>query len=269
MTHHTLLTTIALVVTLNMAAAAHHSSSAAYRLDTTEVIEGTVVMVAFKQPHTYLHVEATDREGINRRWSLQWADATVLVRDGVTRSTLRPGDRIRVVGYPGRNVNAYQMLVAAVTRPADGWSWTDESGTRMHVIPMRGCATEPEKSWFSRMRGASVSDYSASEPVLWTSTQLTREPAYPTLRIRIIQLEKTLSGSVRDDASGVDVLVSSGSIDETGNVRMTVALSNQGEPRQILIFEGRIDGSNGAQQIIGSYVALNPHERGTFLMSHD
>jgi hypothetical protein len=105
--------------------------------------------------------------------------------------------------------------------------------------------------------------------VLWTSTQLTSQPAYPTLRIRIVQLEKTLSGSVRDDASGVDVLVSSGSIDETGNVRMTVALSDQGEPRQILIFEGRVDGSNGAQQIIGNYVALNPHERGTFLMSHD
>jgi hypothetical protein len=43
--------------------------------------------------------------------------------------------------------------------------------------------------------------------VLWTSTQLTSQPAYPTLRIRIVQLEKTLSGSVRDDASGVDVLV--------------------------------------------------------------
>lgn len=31
---------------------------AVYRPDVTQVLDGTVVMVAFRQPHTFVHVEA-------------------------------------------------------------------------------------------------------------------------------------------------------------------------------------------------------------------
>ncbi len=115
-----------------------------------------------------------------------------------------------------------------------------------------------------------MGSYYSARHVLWTSTQTAaNKPAYPTLRISIVQLAKTLTGSLRDDASGIDVLVSSGSIDEAGNVRMTVALSDRGELRQILIFDGRVDRSTELQQIVGTYVGLNPPERGRFLMTHD
>jgi hypothetical protein len=119
----TLLITVVLVSFLGSSGAAHHSTAAAYRLEATQVLDGTVVMVAFKQPHTYIHVEALDREGVMRRWSMEWADATMLARHGVTRSTLRAGDQVRVVGHPGRNSDAYQMLIVQMTRGADGWTW--------------------------------------------------------------------------------------------------------------------------------------------------
>jgi thiamine monophosphate kinase len=123
MKHITLFIAVALVGFFGSTAAAHHSTAAAYRLDSTQVLEGTVVMVAFKQPHTYVHVEALDQDGAMRRWSLEWDDASVLARHGVTRSTLRPGDVVRVTGHVGRNAGAYQMLIRQMIRAADGWTW--------------------------------------------------------------------------------------------------------------------------------------------------
>jgi thiamine monophosphate kinase len=125
MKHITLLIAVALLSVLSSTGAAHHSNAAAYRLEAIQVIEGTVVMVAFKQPHTYVHVEALDRDGTMHRWSLQWADAVELARHGVNRSTLRSGDHVQVTGHPGRNSGAYQMLATHIVRTTDGWSWGD------------------------------------------------------------------------------------------------------------------------------------------------
>jgi hypothetical protein len=118
-----LLSTIALVTILNFDAVAHHSTAAAYQLSRTEAVEGTVVQVAFREPHTYLHVVAIDRDGFTHRWSLQWADQAALAHDGIKTSTLRPGDRVRVTGHPGRNPDAYQLLITTITRASDGWAW--------------------------------------------------------------------------------------------------------------------------------------------------
>jgi hypothetical protein len=103
--------------------------------------------------------------------------------------------------------------------------------------------------------------------VIWTSSQQSAEPAYPTLRIRIVQSEGTLTGSTRDETCGVEVLVSSGSVDGTGNVHMTVVLSDRGTLLQVLIFSGRVTGSGNEQRIAGTYMGLNPCERGTFSMT--
>lgn len=115
-----------------------------------------------------------------------------------------------------------------------------------------------------------VTRYSAERHVLWTSIQTTSStPAYPQLRIRIVQSAGALSGRVRDEEYDVDVDVSSGSVDETGNVQMTLALSNQGSLRQVLIFKGRVLPHAHGQQITGTYIGFNPCERGTFVMRHD
>jgi hypothetical protein len=118
-----LLTTLGLITVFHLHAGAHHSTAAAYQLSQTEAIEGTVVQIAFREPHTYVHVVATDRDGFTHRWSLQWADQAKLAHDGVRTSTLRPGDRVRVTGHPGRNPDAYQLLITSITRASDGWAW--------------------------------------------------------------------------------------------------------------------------------------------------
>jgi len=127
MKHLILLTTIALVAVLNTPGAAQRSTAATYRLTETRAIEGTVVQVAFRVPDAFVHVEAPDQDGVMHRWSLLWSDGRGLGMHGVTRATLRVGDRVRVVGHPGRNSETYQLLVVRMTRAEDGWIWSNGS----------------------------------------------------------------------------------------------------------------------------------------------
>ena len=42
---------------------AHHSFAATYFEDQTESIEGNLVQFLFRNPHSFVHVEAKDKEG--------------------------------------------------------------------------------------------------------------------------------------------------------------------------------------------------------------
>jgi len=106
--------------------------------------------------------------------------------------------------------------------------------------------------------------------VLWTSIQTTTtDAAHPSLKIRIVEASDSLSGCVHDPQNGVDVLVASGSIDDQGKIQMTVVLSNQNTLGQVLIFKGRVASTGARRQMVGTYMGLNPCERGTFSMTPD
>jgi hypothetical protein len=114
----TWLAAVALVVLIGGAGEAHHSLAATYRLDETQTIEGTLVQVAYRAPHSFVHVEALDDHGVMRRWSAEWGDVADLMSGGVPPD-LRVGDRIRIIGHPGRHEATYRLLVADIMRPVD------------------------------------------------------------------------------------------------------------------------------------------------------
>jgi hypothetical protein len=106
--------------------------------------------------------------------------------------------------------------------------------------------------------------------LIWTSTQTTiPTPAYPCLRIRIEQSGDRLGGAFRDEVSNVDVLVSSGRIDNSGNVDLTVVLTDADRLKQVLIFQGQLVQSGDRRQIAGTYLGIHPRESGSFTMTHD
>ena len=49
--------------------------------------------------------------------------ATALMRAGLTRSTLRPGEEVIVTGSPSRNASAHKLIMRRIVRPSDGWEW--------------------------------------------------------------------------------------------------------------------------------------------------
>ncbi len=105
-------------------ALAHHSFAATYFDDKSETIEGNVVQFVFRNPHSFVHVEAPDASGTMQRWAVEWGSGQQLSGQGVTRETLRLGDHVVVVGSPGRNAEDHRMRMRSITRPKDGWKWS-------------------------------------------------------------------------------------------------------------------------------------------------
>ena len=103
---------------------AHHSFAATYFDDKTETIEGNLVQFVFRNPHSFVHVEAPDENGQPVRWAVEWGSGQQLSGQGVAADTLKFGDHVVITGNPGRNPEDHRMRMHSIVRPKDGWKWT-------------------------------------------------------------------------------------------------------------------------------------------------
>jgi uncharacterized protein DUF6152 len=104
-------------------ASAHHSFAATYFEDQTTKIEGDLVQFQFRNPHSYVHMEAKDGEGVVQRWTIEWGSGMQLSTQGLTATTLRVGDHVVVTGAPGRDPEDHRMRMRSIERPKDGFKW--------------------------------------------------------------------------------------------------------------------------------------------------
>lgn len=118
----------ALVVAGGATAWAHHSQVAVYDVNGEAKIEGQLVQVLIRSPHSWVHVEVKDDEGQTQRYAVEWGGATQLRNAGVDGRTLRVGDQVRVTGRPGRNPADRRLLMVYIERPSDGWNWGNRPG---------------------------------------------------------------------------------------------------------------------------------------------
>ena len=107
---------------------AHHSFSATYFSDQTVKIEGKMIQFQYRNPHSFLTVEAPDEQGAMQRWAIEWGGAGQLGTQGVSRETLKPGDQIMISGNPGRNPADHRMRLLYLRRPSDGLEWGKRPG---------------------------------------------------------------------------------------------------------------------------------------------
>ena len=63
-------------------ASAHHSFAATYFEDKTMSVEGDLVQFLFRNPHSFVHVEAPDEKGTMQRWAVEWGAGLQLNRQG-------------------------------------------------------------------------------------------------------------------------------------------------------------------------------------------
>ena len=97
---------------------AHHSFAATYREDQTMKIEGTLVQFQFRNPHSFVQVDAPDSNGMMQRWGVEWGGAGQLGGQGVNRYTLKAGDHVFITGNPGRNPDEHRIRMTGLKRPA-------------------------------------------------------------------------------------------------------------------------------------------------------
>jgi len=121
------------VLLAGVSAYAHHSQAAQYDTSKTVKIEGTLVQFQFRNPHTFIQVEAPDETGEKVRWSIEWGGVGQLNGQGVTRTTLKYGDPVIITANPSRTPNDHKLHMLTLLRTSDGFGWGTRPG---EVIPL-------------------------------------------------------------------------------------------------------------------------------------
>ena len=107
------------------AAYAHHSFAGTYVEDGTMSIEGTLKEFSIRNPHSFVNVEVTEKDGKTKTiWGCEWAGTTQLQTSGVNARTLKPGDKLKITGAPPRDPEGHRLLLRSLERPADGYKWS-------------------------------------------------------------------------------------------------------------------------------------------------
>ena len=107
---------------------AHHSIGAAYRENRTITVEGQLVQLLFRNPHSFMHVVVREKDGSLVRYAVEWVGANQLGGQGVARDTLQIGDRVVISGNPGRNERDHLLRMLTLHRPKDGFGWGHRPG---------------------------------------------------------------------------------------------------------------------------------------------
>ncbi|MBI2150288.1 MAG: hypothetical protein HYU27_06750 [Acidobacteria bacterium] len=97
---------------------AHHSFAGTYQEGQVVTLEGTVAEFNIRNPHSFISIEVTDKNGKVTRWGGEWGGVTQLSQGGVNRFTLKIGDKIIIEGAPPRDSSDNKILVRKVVRPA-------------------------------------------------------------------------------------------------------------------------------------------------------
>jgi hypothetical protein len=120
---------LAMAALLGTAAAqAHHSYGATYDTSREIRLERKLVQFAFRNPHSFVHVQAPDENGASQRWAVEWSGTAQLANNGITRDTLHVGDAVVIVGRPSRVPGEYRVLMVSPERLSDGFSWGTRAG---------------------------------------------------------------------------------------------------------------------------------------------
>src|SRR5215469_13323332 len=101
-----------------VAAYGHHSFAGSYIEDKTVTLDGKVAEFNIRNPHSFISIEITDKDGTVTRWGGEWGGVTQLSQGGINRFTLKIGDHIVIEGAPARDATDHKILVRKVTRPA-------------------------------------------------------------------------------------------------------------------------------------------------------
>ena len=81
---------------------AHHGASE-YDMSKVITLRGTVTELLFVNPHTLLTFTVKDDSGKANEWVGELPSPNLLSRRGWSRSTLKPGDQVTVIGAPAKN----------------------------------------------------------------------------------------------------------------------------------------------------------------------
>ena len=85
---------------------AHHAVAGVYDLNKEVVLEGRLKKLNFTNPHASIELTVPNKDGKGYTdWVLTTASITNLTRQGFNKTSIKPGDILKVTILPARNGN--------------------------------------------------------------------------------------------------------------------------------------------------------------------
>ena len=109
---------------------AHHSG-AMFEEKKTITLQGVVKEFQYTNPHSWLLVDVTGKDGKVTTWGFESEGPSTLLRAGIRKSDLAPGTAIEIVGHPMRD-----------GRPAAAWVKATRLSDKKVFIPGSGFAVK-------------------------------------------------------------------------------------------------------------------------------
>ncbi len=84
---------------------AHHAVAGVYDLNKEITLEGQLTKLNFVNPHASMHVAVPNADGTVTEWILTTASIQTLTRQGLNKTSIKPGESLKIVALPARNGN--------------------------------------------------------------------------------------------------------------------------------------------------------------------
>lgn len=112
------LTTFFLAILVASPSLDAHHGAAAFDLAHSTTLSATVTRFHWANPHALITFSAAAADGGSEEWTAETAGPVILVRAGWTKTTLKMGDQITIVGQPAKNGSRTMLLQRVIF--ADG-----------------------------------------------------------------------------------------------------------------------------------------------------
>jgi Family of unknown function (DUF6152) len=108
---------VALLILTPLALQAHHGGSM-FETQKEITVNGVVKEFQYTNPHAWLLVDVTNKDGSVTTWGFESEGPGVLLRNGIHKADLTPGTKVTVTGHPMKNGQTAASWIKAVR--ADG-----------------------------------------------------------------------------------------------------------------------------------------------------
>jgi hypothetical protein len=88
-----------LVVIAAPALMAHHSFASEFDTNKPITVTGVVTKFEWTNPHTWIYVHGKDDKGREADWSFEGTAPSLLLRRGLSKTTIKAGDTITIEGF--------------------------------------------------------------------------------------------------------------------------------------------------------------------------